>query len=249
VLRARTESSRRRRRARRPNAKKNAAKSLPKILKIAQTPPKHPKITQTGRFVPDKSNIWRDSCDGYLDWVKEHVAEGCSLDASDACGDPPLVLACGNGHLSVARFLIDEGASVEAKSVMGETALARAAHNGHVDVVKFLLAKREAGGAGADASAADLGANNALHWASMRGHVEVVAALLRHEQGQRLKEARNAQGQTPLDLAQPQWSLSWRFVRGLLGEKGAGEEAGAASIEAPPARLGLAAAVEGGKAP
>jgi len=104
---------------------------------------------QTGLFVPDKSNIWRDSCDGYLDWVKEHVADGCSLDASDACGDPPLVLACGNGHLSVAQFLLAEGASLDgARSVMGETALVRAAHNGHVDVVRFLL------GRGADALAA-----------------------------------------------------------------------------------------------
>jgi ankyrin repeat protein len=222
--------------------------------------------------VPDKSNIWRDSCDGYLDWVKEHVADGCPLDASDACGDPPLVLACGNGHLAVARLLLAEGASFDgARSVMGETALVRAAHNGHVDVVRFLL------GQGADALAAvswfslrserafgdralfsrrrrealfrsrarpltrfrrltqkkhnmppaqDLGGNTALHWAAMRGHVEVCAALLQQQQQQApapvpgaavaaapaasasaLKAARNAQGQAPADLAQPQWSL------------------------------------------
>jgi len=30
---------------------------------------------QNGRFIPDKSNIWRDSCDGYFDWVKEHINE------------------------------------------------------------------------------------------------------------------------------------------------------------------------------
>eukprot|EP00958_Prasinococcus_capsulatus_P013990 scaffold1456_cov392-Prasinococcus_capsulatus_cf.AAC.9 len=24
----------------------------------------------TGRFIPEKTNIWRDCVDGYLDWVK-----------------------------------------------------------------------------------------------------------------------------------------------------------------------------------
>jgi hypothetical protein len=30
---------------------------------------------QTGKFVPEKSNIWRDCVDGYYDWVKEHIME------------------------------------------------------------------------------------------------------------------------------------------------------------------------------
>lgn len=30
---------------------------------------------QTGVFIPEKSNIWRDCCDGMYDWVKEHVME------------------------------------------------------------------------------------------------------------------------------------------------------------------------------
>lgn len=30
---------------------------------------------QTGNFVPEKSNIWRDAVDGYYDWVKEHLEE------------------------------------------------------------------------------------------------------------------------------------------------------------------------------
>lgn len=30
---------------------------------------------QTGKFVPEKSNIWRDCCDGMYDWVKEHIEE------------------------------------------------------------------------------------------------------------------------------------------------------------------------------
>lgn len=30
---------------------------------------------QNGKFVPEKSNIWRDCVDGYYDWVKEHIME------------------------------------------------------------------------------------------------------------------------------------------------------------------------------
>ena len=34
-----------------------------------------PACSQTGKFVPEKSNIWRDCVDGYYDWVKEHIEE------------------------------------------------------------------------------------------------------------------------------------------------------------------------------
>jgi len=58
-------------------------------------------LHQTGRFIPDKSNIWRDCVDGYFDWVKEHINEGAPLNEADHCGDPPLLLAAGNGHTAV----------------------------------------------------------------------------------------------------------------------------------------------------
>ncbi|KAI8466436.1 MAG: ankyrin repeat-containing domain protein [Monoraphidium minutum] len=161
----------------------------------------------TGSFIPEKSNIWRDCCDGMYDWVKEHVLEGCTLNESDLCGDPPLVLAAGNGHLAVVKFLLAEGAALEQRSVMQETALIRAAHNGHMNVVEYLLA------AGAAVGACDLGDNTALHWAAMRGHVEVVRALVVAGAD---RGARNKQGAAPGDLCDPQWSLSWKFTREVL---------------------------------
>ena len=60
---------------------------------------------QTGRFIPEKSNIWRDCVDGYYDWVREHIAEGAPLNDPDHCGDPPLLLAAGNGHLACVKVL------------------------------------------------------------------------------------------------------------------------------------------------
>ena len=32
-------------------------------------------LVQSGKFIPEKSNIWRDCVDGYYDWVKEHIQE------------------------------------------------------------------------------------------------------------------------------------------------------------------------------
>lgn len=226
--------------------------------------------------------------------------QGCTIDEADLCGDPPLVLAAGNGgakgggsgggreigassvwvsfppcsasaaprrrqpihppapktqkrpprrrqvsplrgrqHRAAQRDARD-GADVrndtprlalcllraDAVRVAGPSSLllntthpsthslqphtdinSRAAHNGHLAVVDHLVA------AGADLGSLDLGDNTALHWAAMRGHVEVVRALV--VAGADRSRA-NAQGMTPADLCDPQWSLSWRFTREAL---------------------------------
>merc|ERR1711933_558047 len=95
----------------------------------------------SGKFITEKSNIWRDCVDGYYDWVKEHIAEGAPLNEADHCGDPPLLLAAGNGHLACVRLLLDEGADIEQRGVTKETPLNRAAHNGHLQTVMFLVEK------------------------------------------------------------------------------------------------------------
>ncbi|KAK9827378.1 hypothetical protein WJX81_004666 [Elliptochloris bilobata] len=161
----------------------------------------------SGNFIPEKSNIWRDCVDGYLDWVKEHIEEGAPLNESDHCGDPPLLLAAGNGHVSCMEYLMEEGADIEQRNVMKETPLIRCAHNGHLQAVKLLLA------CGADVNSLDLGDNTALHWAAMRGHVEIVAALLAAGADRSL---RNRQDKLPIDLCQPSWSHAYRYTREVL---------------------------------
>ena len=56
--------------------------SLPAIQWLPATQPLQQGLTigatllvQTGTFVPEKSNIWRDCVDGMYDWVKEHIEE------------------------------------------------------------------------------------------------------------------------------------------------------------------------------
>ena len=143
----------------------------PEQHSLTRTTLAHP-LYQNGKFVPEKSNIWRDCVDGYYDWVKEHIMEGAPLNEADHCGDPPLLLAAGNGHKAVCELLLDEGADVEQRNVMGESPLIRAAHNGHFHTVKFLVEQAKA-----DVNALDMGDNSALHWAAMRGHVEIVKFL------------------------------------------------------------------------
>jgi len=161
----------------------------------------------TGKFVPDKTNIWRDCVDGYYDWVKEHIAEGAPLNEADHCGDPPLVLAAGNGHLALVKLLVNEGADIQQAGMMKDTPLTRAAHNGHMQTVMYLVEQ------GAEIDALDLGDNTALHWSAMRGHVEIVNYLLQMGADRNIK---NKQDKLPIDLCQPVWSNSWKYVREAL---------------------------------
>ena len=133
--------------------------------------------------------------------------QGAPLNEADHCGDPPLLLAAGNGHLPCCKLLLEEGADVDQRNVMGESPLIRAAHNGHFHTVRFLLDH------GADINAVDLGDNTALHWAAMRGHVEIVKFLLKMGAD---KALRNKQEKLPIDLCEPNWSPAYRFTREIL---------------------------------
>merc|ERR1712124_152219 len=161
----------------------------------------------SGKFIPEKSNIWRDCVDGYYDWVKEHIAEGAPLNEADHCGDPPLLLAAGNGHLSVVKLLLSEGADIEQRGVTKETPLNRAAHNGHLQTVKHLVES------GADINCLDLGENTPLHWAAMRGHVEICKYLLDCGAD---RNVRNNQDKLPVDLCKPCWSNAYKYCQAVL---------------------------------
>jgi hypothetical protein len=70
--------------ARAPQRLARAPRPMPLAPRPAHAAPRLPSPplpstpltrAQTGVFIPEKSNIWRDCCDGMVDWVKEHVME------------------------------------------------------------------------------------------------------------------------------------------------------------------------------
>ena len=77
------------------------------------------------------------------------------MNEADHCGDPPLLLAAGNGHTAVCDLLISEGADMQQAGLMKDTPLQRAAHNGHLQTVRFLVEN------GAEVDALDMGENTA----------------------------------------------------------------------------------------
>lgn len=131
------------------------------------------------------------------------------MNERDHCGDPPLLLAAGNGHLAVCKLLLEEGADIEQRGVMKETPLLRAAHNGHLQTVMYLVEQ------GADVNALDLGDNSPVHWAAMRGHVEIVNYLLQKGADKRIT---NKQGKIPIDMCQPCWSNAYKYTREVLAD-------------------------------
>ena len=44
--------------------------------------------------------------------------QGAPLNEADHCGDPPLLLAAGNGHLTCCKLLLEEGADIEQRNVV-----------------------------------------------------------------------------------------------------------------------------------
>ena len=88
----------------------------------------------------------------------------------------------------------------------------RAVFNSHYHTAELLLSE------GADVNARDIGKNTSLHWASQRGHVELVKLLA--TSGATI-DAVNNNGERPIDLCKPTFSLSWRFAREVLIQFGA----------------------------
>jgi ankyrin repeat protein len=46
------------------------------------------------------------------------ILQGAPLNEADHCGDPPLLLAAGNGHLVCCNLLLQEGADIEQRNVV-----------------------------------------------------------------------------------------------------------------------------------
>lgn len=77
---------------------------------------------------------------GQLAIVERLLALGVLTDSKDSFViTSPLIVACANGHVAVAKALLEHDAKIEFFNMMGETALLAAVKNKHIEIVKLLL--------------------------------------------------------------------------------------------------------------
>lgn len=116
--------------------------------------------------------------------------------------------AASEGDLDAVKLFLQHGGDVNAKDEYGYTPLQAAVSYNHIDLVVFLLQN------GASATLGDNDMDTPLHRCET---VECARILLEH--GAALN-ARNTEGQTPLDVAvEDEHEQLAAFLEGLGGEK------------------------------
>lgn len=100
------------------------------------------------------------------------LGQGAAIDARDAQGRTPLLLATHGNHVQAARLLIGAGADVNAKDSIQDSPYLYAGARGHLEILTMTLAQ------GADLRSTNRFGGTALIPASERGHVETVRRLI-----------------------------------------------------------------------
>lgn len=121
------------------------------------------------------------------------------LNAANHVGATPLILAASKGREANVELLLNSGVvlDVDASDKHGNTAMMRAAAVGHEPTVRALLLR------GADlTSRTHKAKQTALHIACAEGHDGIVALLVAHA-GRASADVKDADGDTPRDLAPP----------------------------------------------
>ena len=110
---------------------------------------------------------------GNTDNCQHHLEDGARVNHPylSMNRQTPLIVACINSHLPVARLLLREGADPNRCDSKGNAPLKYAAHNGNYQLVNILLRR----GARPSEAGAD---DQPLHFAADHGHVCVVRLLL-----------------------------------------------------------------------
>ena len=111
--------------------------------------------------------------DGDLKSVESFISNHeVDLNQVNRTGISPLMVACTNGHVEIAKLLLKKGAKVNFVNDLNQNALMKAAEGGNVEVVNLLVEH------GANCNTAAIDTKTALTLACEQGSVEVVEALL-----------------------------------------------------------------------
>ncbi|KAL5964078.1 Ankyrin repeat domain-containing protein 50 [Taenia solium] len=151
-------------------------------------------ILQTGA---DKETSIGQLCtaafQGKLEVVKSILNQNSvDVEARDAAGSTPLVLASRQGYLEIVKCLLEANAKLDQIDQDGWSALRSAAWGGHIDVVNLLLES------GVDVDITGPDSRTALRAAAWAGHSEIVLRLL--AAGADVNRP-DAEGRTPLIAA------------------------------------------------
>ncbi len=163
------------------------------------------------------SSIQQAADTGNIEAVKQHLAAGVDVNASNFAGWTPLHRAANKGHTEIIQLLIANGADVNAKHDAFETTpLHDAARKGHKEIAKLLIAE------GADVNAKDQWGRTPLHRVETKEIAEPLIA-----KGADVN-AKDKKGKTPLD-----WRGGQREIADLLRKHGGktGEELKVAGVK------------------
>lgn len=109
-------------------------------------------------------------------WAQEAAQAGtqhnAGLDARNAQGLTPLIVAASAGQAETIKSLLAQGAGKDATAADGRTALIAAAQSGRIEAVRALIA------AGANLNWAARSTGTALNAAENKGETEIAALLL-----------------------------------------------------------------------
>jgi ankyrin repeat protein len=126
----------------------------------------------SGAQPPDVA--WRAASEGRLSVLQQLIANGASVNATDAEKATPLHKAAAAGQIPVVKWLAEHGAKLNAKMRNRSTPLLLAADAGQTDVVTFLVLLK------ADVEAAERGGHTPFTAAVVNEHLEIADFLLRH---------------------------------------------------------------------
>ena len=72
-----------------------------------------------------------EAAERFISWVRHKkeaeiaygLAQGWDVNIKDSSGNSPLLVACQNGHVTIAEYLVQQGADINAKNNKGNTSL------------------------------------------------------------------------------------------------------------------------------